>query len=131
MVDDTLFLGFNVVSKIVVLIFRFSMCLCCSSDSTYGRRCVPCLVANFTNAYVGIKPSHLHFIIKSISSLILRCFVISSSKFLVTFNVSPPCFFQRTLKVLIRAYNFVVKTGFRSFLSSFLITQYDTFWTHP
>ena len=118
--DDILFLSFNVASKIFFLIFHFSMCLCCSFDSIiflaifFLRRCVPCLIASFTDANVGSKPSRLHFIIKSMSSLILRCFVISSSKFLVIFNISCPCFFLITLKILIRAHNFKVKRITRS-----------------
>lgn len=121
--DDTSFLAFSVF----FLISRFSICLYCSSDSVIFlamfllRSYVPCLVANFAEANIGIKPTHLHFITKSMSSLTLRCSVISS-RFLMIFNASPPCLFQRTLKILLRAYNFIVKTVLSSFLSSFLIT---------
>lgn len=119
--DDTSFLAFSVF----FLISRFSICLYCSSDSVIflamflPRRYVPCLVANFAEPSIGIKPTHLHFITKS--SLTLRCSVISS-KFLMIFNASQPCSFQRTLKILLWPYNFITKTVLSSFLSSFLIT---------
>ena len=118
--DETLFLSFNIVSKVFFLIFRFSMCLCCSSDSMiflamcFLRVYVLCLIANFIDANVRIKHSRLHFIIKSMSSLILRCFAISSSKFHVIFNISCPYFFLITLKMLIRVYNIIVKKITRS-----------------
>lgn len=100
--DATLFFSFN-VSKIFFLIFRFSMCFCCSSDSIiylamcFLRHFIPCLIDNFTDANVGIKPSSLHFIIKS--SLLLQCFLIGFSKFFVIFSISYPCFSLRTHRI--------------------------------
>ena len=100
--DATLFFSFN-VSKIFFLIFRFSMCFCCSSDSIiflamcFLRHFIPCLIDNFTDANVGIKPSSLHFVIKS--SLLLQCFLIGFSKFFVIFSISYPCFSLRTHRI--------------------------------
>ena len=92
-------------------LFHFLMCLCCSSFVAIFllRRWVPCLIADFTDMNVGIKPSCLHFIIKSMSILTLWCFVVSSCNCCVLCNISCPCFFLRTLKTLVGAYNFNLK----------------------
>ena len=108
------------VSKICFFKLRFSLCLFCSSGFItvlailFLSRIVPCLIARFPVANVGLQFFFLQVFINLISNTFFWCFVNKSSKFLAVLTISCPCFLVITLKTLIRVYNLIVTNINRS-----------------